>query len=126
MLLQEVWVDADAQLLIASGRAAGLVHATHFRCAVGYKDVGTCGSSSCAGLNCQVIPPSSCDVCSVVCLRCCDCCPCVQVWHALRAGNAVPLPGHPLLLTKRQTQHMLTMCILSCNAVGLACLAQAL
>lgn len=32
MLLQEVWVDADAQLLIASGRAAGLVHATHFRC----------------------------------------------------------------------------------------------
>lgn len=31
VLLQEVWVDADAQLLIASGRAAGLVHATHFR-----------------------------------------------------------------------------------------------
>jgi hypothetical protein len=31
-LLQEVWVDADAQLLIAAGRAGGLVHATHFRC----------------------------------------------------------------------------------------------
>lgn len=32
VLLQEVWVDADAQQLIAAGRAAGLVHATHFRC----------------------------------------------------------------------------------------------
>lgn len=36
VLLQEVWVDADAQLLIASGRAAGLVHATHFRCVPGF------------------------------------------------------------------------------------------
>jgi hypothetical protein len=31
VLLQEVWVDADAQLLIKAGRAAGLTHATHFR-----------------------------------------------------------------------------------------------
>jgi len=31
VLLQEVWVDADAQQLIAAAKAAGLVHATHFR-----------------------------------------------------------------------------------------------
>ncbi|KAF6255870.1 Endonuclease/exonuclease/phosphatase [Scenedesmus sp. NREL 46B-D3] len=34
VLLQEVWVDADAQLLIRAGRAAGLTHATHFRSGV--------------------------------------------------------------------------------------------
>jgi hypothetical protein len=33
VLLQEVWVDADAQALIRAGHAAGLTHATHFRCA---------------------------------------------------------------------------------------------
>ena len=31
MLLQEVWVDSDAQLLIRSAKAAGLQHCTHFR-----------------------------------------------------------------------------------------------
>jgi hypothetical protein len=31
VLLQEVWVDSDAQVLIASAKQAGLVHATHFR-----------------------------------------------------------------------------------------------
>jgi sphingomyelin phosphodiesterase 2 len=31
VLLQEVWVDADAQTLIRAGKAAGLTHCTHFR-----------------------------------------------------------------------------------------------
>eukprot|EP00878_Enallax_costatus_P034654 GHUV01038440.1.p2 GENE.GHUV01038440.1~~GHUV01038440.1.p2 ORF type:complete len:122 (+),score=40.74 GHUV01038440.1:259-624(+) len=31
VLLQEVWVDADAQALIKAGKAAGLLHCTHFR-----------------------------------------------------------------------------------------------
>jgi sphingomyelin phosphodiesterase 2 len=31
VLLQEVWVDDDAQLLIRAARGAGLIHATHFR-----------------------------------------------------------------------------------------------
>lgn len=34
MLLQEVWVDADAIMLIRAARRAGLVHATHFRSGV--------------------------------------------------------------------------------------------
>lgn len=34
MLLQEVWVDGDAQALITAGRAAGLAHATHFRAGI--------------------------------------------------------------------------------------------
>ncbi|WIA29868.1 hypothetical protein OEZ86_012337 [Tetradesmus obliquus] len=34
VLLQEVWVDADAQALIRAGREAGLAHATHFRSGV--------------------------------------------------------------------------------------------
>lgn len=42
VLLQEVWVDADAQLLISAGKAAGLVHATHFRCVLGLTG-GRCG-----------------------------------------------------------------------------------
>lgn len=29
--LQEVWVEADAQHLIASAKAAGLSHAVHFK-----------------------------------------------------------------------------------------------
>lgn len=43
VLLQEVWVDADAQQLIAAGRAGGLVHATHFRCVLWH------GTRLCAG-----------------------------------------------------------------------------
>eukprot|EP00775_Hariotina_reticulata_P003116 gene3116-3394_t len=31
VLLQEVWVDGDAQQLIGAGKAAGLKHCTHFR-----------------------------------------------------------------------------------------------
>jgi hypothetical protein len=31
VLLQEVWVDGDAQQLIRAGKAAGLKHCTHFR-----------------------------------------------------------------------------------------------
>ncbi len=31
VLLQEVWVDKDAQLLLAAGKAAGLAHGVHFR-----------------------------------------------------------------------------------------------
>ena len=31
VLLQEVWVGADAELLMASARVAGLKHAVHFR-----------------------------------------------------------------------------------------------
>lgn len=34
VLLQEVWVDADAQILIKAGKAAGLLHCTHFRSGV--------------------------------------------------------------------------------------------
>jgi sphingomyelin phosphodiesterase 2 len=32
--LQEVWVDADAQLLIHGAKSAGLKHCTHFRSGV--------------------------------------------------------------------------------------------
>jgi len=31
VLLQEVWVDTDVRLLMAAGKAAGLVHGVHFR-----------------------------------------------------------------------------------------------
>ncbi len=31
VVLQEVWVDRDAQLLMAAGQQGGLVHSMHFR-----------------------------------------------------------------------------------------------
>lgn len=46
VLLQEVWVDADAQQLISAARSAGLGHATHFRCAICLHQLQYCGCSS--------------------------------------------------------------------------------